>query len=98
MVFNSSLNFGFCLNRLAFNETKTHFYISEVIQRSKELLFRLQFYEFIGRLSKIKTTFSIKIKSYFKFFSVLKTAFDVDRYLFWVLSTCENVRENFEEI
>ena len=29
-------------------------------------------------------------------FSGLKTAFDVDRYLFGVLSTCEDVRENFE--
>ena len=84
MVFNITLNFGFRLNRLAFNDTKTHVYISEVIQRSKELLFRFEFYEFIGRLSKIKTAFSIKIKSYFKFSSALKTAFDVDRYLFWV--------------
>ena len=28
-----SLNFGFRLNRLMFNDTKTHFYISEVVQR-----------------------------------------------------------------
>ena len=26
---------GFRLNRLAFNDTKTHFYISEVVQRQK---------------------------------------------------------------
>ena len=31
-------------------------------------------------------------------FSGLKTAFDVDRYQFGVLSFCENVRENLEEI
>ena len=30
-------------------------------------------------------------------FSLLKTAFDEDRYLYGVLSTCEDVRENFEE-
>ena len=34
----------------------------------------------------------------FKSFSGFKTALDVDRYLIAVLSTCENVRENFEEI
>ena len=32
------------------------------------------------------------------FFSGLETAFHEDRYVFGVLSTCENVRENFEEI
>ena len=32
------------------------------------------------------------------FFSGFKTAFDVERYLFWVLSTWENVRDSFEEI
>ena len=46
----------------------------------------------------IKTTLSIKIKSYLKFFSELKTAYDVDSYLFGVSSTCDNFRENFEEI
>ena len=46
----------------------------------------------------ITTTFSIKIKSYFEFFSGLKTVFGKDRYLFGVLTTCENVCENFEEI
>ena len=46
----------------------------------------------------IKRTFSIKVKSYFKFLSGFKTALDVNRYLFGILSTCENVRENFEEI
>ena len=30
MVFNSTLNLGFRLNRLAFNDTKTYLYISEV--------------------------------------------------------------------
>ena len=34
----------------------------------------------------------------FQIFSVLKTAFCKDRYLFGILSTCENGRENFEEI
>jgi len=34
----------------------------------------------------------------FRIFSGLETAFDVDRNSFGVLSTCENVPENFEEI
>ena len=32
------INFGFRLNGLAFNDTKTHFYKSAVVQRYKELL------------------------------------------------------------
>ena len=42
-----SLNFGFRLNLLAFKDTKMHFYISEVVERSKEFLFRFKFYKFI---------------------------------------------------
>ena len=34
----------------------------------------------------------------FYIFSGLKTALYVDRYLFGILGSCENVRENFEEI
>ena len=50
-----SLNFGFCHSRLAFNDTKTHFYIPEVVQRLEELLFRIKFYKFIGKSIKIRS-------------------------------------------
>ena len=48
-------NFGFRLNHLTLNDTKTHFYISEVVQSEKELFFRFQFYKFIGKYSKIRS-------------------------------------------
>ena len=34
-------NFGFRLNRLAFNDTKTHFYISKVALRFKKITFEV---------------------------------------------------------
>ena len=50
------INFGFRLNRLAFNDTKTHFYIyQKLFKDKKELLFRFQFYKFIGKSSKIRS-------------------------------------------
>ena len=43
-----------------------------------------------------KDDFFNKNQTLFQFFSGLKTALDVDRYLFEGSSSCENVSENFE--
>ena len=41
----------------------------------------------------------MEVKVFFiKYEIYSKKAFDVDRYLIWVLSICESVREKFEEI
>ena len=45
-----------------------------------------------------KDDFSNKNQILFQFVFRVNTAFDIDRYLFGVLSTCEDVRENFQEI
>ena len=51
-----------------------------------------------GKLSTFFTFYGAYFFSIQNFFSGLETAFHEDRYVFGVLSTCENVRENFEEI
>ena len=56
MVFNFNLiSLNFRLNRLAFNDMKTQFYVSKDVQRYIGLLLRFKFYKFIEKYSKIRS-------------------------------------------